>query len=61
MVVAIRAPSPEPRLDGSGMVIVNPPFTFEREMRVILPALKKVLAEGPGAGWTLDWLAGEGG
>ena len=41
------------------MVIVNPPFTFEKEMRIILPALKKVLAEGPGAGWTLDWLAGE--
>jgi 23S rRNA (adenine2030-N6)-methyltransferase len=61
MVFAIRAPSPEPRLDGSGLVIVNPPFTFESEMRTILPALKKVLAEGPGAGWTLDWLAGEGG
>jgi 23S rRNA (adenine2030-N6)-methyltransferase len=61
MVFAIRAPSPEPRLDGSGMVIVNPPFTFEKEMRAILPALKKVLSEGPGAGWTLDWLAGEDG
>lgn len=61
MVFAIRAPSPEPRLDGSGMVIVNPPFTFEKEMRILLPALKKVLAEGPGAGWTLDWLAGEKG
>ena len=26
---------------------------------MILPVLKTVLAEGPGAGWTLDWLAGE--
>ena len=26
----IRPPSAEPRLDGSGMVVVNPPFTLEQ-------------------------------
>ena len=36
------------RLDGSGLVVVNPPFVFEKEMRTVLPELKKVLAEDPG-------------
>ena len=27
-------PSPEPRLDGCGMIVVNPPFTLEAEMQV---------------------------
>lgn len=56
---AIRAPSREARLDGCGLAVVNPPYTFEAEMRAILPALKSVLADGPGAGWSLDWLSGE--
>ena len=29
----------EPRLDGSGVVLVNPPFTLEAEMKLLLPAL----------------------
>jgi 23S rRNA (adenine2030-N6)-methyltransferase len=55
----IRPASAEPSLDGSGMVVANPPFTLEAELRVILPALHKALAEGKPAGWSLEWLAGE--
>lgn len=55
----IRAPSPEPRLDGTGMIIVNPPFTLEGELRSVLPALSKVLSDGQNAGFTLDWIRGE--
>jgi 23S rRNA (adenine2030-N6)-methyltransferase len=55
----IRPPSPDERLDGSGLVVVNPPFVFEKEMQVLLAALKKALAEDPRAHWSLDWLAGE--
>ena len=55
----VRPPSAEERLDGSGLVVVNPPFVFEREMRVLLPELNKALAEEPKAHWSLDWLAGE--
>jgi len=58
---SIRAPSHEPRLDGCGLVVVNPPYVFEQEMRVLLPFLKSVLADGPGAGWTLDWLTAKDG
>ncbi|AZO70607.1 MAG: 23S rRNA (adenine(2030)-N(6))-methyltransferase RlmJ [Mesorhizobium sp.] len=55
----IRPASSEPSLDGSGLVVVNPPFTLEGELRLMLPALHKVLAVGQPSRWTLDWLAGE--
>ncbi len=55
----IRPASSEPSLDGSGLVVVNPPFTLEGDLRVMLPALHKLLAIGQPSRWTLDWLAGE--
>ncbi|TGQ66663.1 MAG: 23S rRNA (adenine(2030)-N(6))-methyltransferase RlmJ [Mesorhizobium sp.] len=55
----IRPPSSEPSLDGSGMVVVNPPFTLEGELRTLLPALHKLLAVAKPADWSLDWLARE--
>lgn len=55
----IRRPSREPRLDGTGMVVVNPPYTLEKELRVMLPALHALLAEEKGAAWSVEWLAGE--
>ncbi|MFA6154264.1 23S rRNA (adenine(2030)-N(6))-methyltransferase RlmJ [Mesorhizobium sp.] len=55
----IRPASSEPSLDGSGMVVVNPPFTLEGELRVLLPALHRVLALAKPAHWSLEWLAGE--
>ena len=59
VVFEVRSPSRDERLDGSGLVVVNPPFVFEGEMRVLLPELHKALAEEPNAHWSLDWLAGE--
>ncbi|AZN99100.1 23S rRNA (adenine(2030)-N(6))-methyltransferase RlmJ [Mesorhizobium sp. M9A.F.Ca.ET.002.03.1.2] len=53
----IRPPSAEPSLDGSGMVVVNPPFTLEGELRTLLPALHKLLVVEKPAPWTLEWLA----
>ncbi|AZO24712.1 23S rRNA (adenine(2030)-N(6))-methyltransferase RlmJ [Mesorhizobium sp. M1E.F.Ca.ET.045.02.1.1] len=55
----IRPASNEPSLDGSGLVVVNPPFTLEGELRVLLPALHKVLAVEQPSRWTIEWLAGE--
>lgn len=52
----IRLPGREPRLDGSGMVVVNPPFTLEEELRGALPALHGLLAEERGAPWSVRWL-----
>ena len=55
----IRPASNEPSLDGSGLVVVNPPYTLEGELRVLLPALHRLLAVGQPSRWTLEWLAGE--
>ncbi|RUT97901.1 23S rRNA (adenine(2030)-N(6))-methyltransferase RlmJ [Mesorhizobium sp. USDA-HM6] len=55
----IRPSSAEPSLDGSGLVIVNPPFTLEGELRIMLPALHRLLAAEQPSRWTIDWLAGE--
>lgn len=57
--LTIRAPLHYPRLDGTGMIIVNPPYVIEEELNVLLPVLSKVLAEDAGAGWSVKWLAGE--
>lgn len=55
----IRPASNEPSLDGSGLVVVNPPFTLEGELRIILPALHRLLMVDQPSRWTIDWLAGE--
>ncbi|MEJ1118631.1 23S rRNA (adenine(2030)-N(6))-methyltransferase RlmJ [Phyllobacterium sp. CCNWLW109] len=55
----IRVQSAEPRLDGTGMIIVNPPFTLEAELQTILPALSKILSDEPNAGFRVDWIRGE--
>jgi 23S rRNA (adenine2030-N6)-methyltransferase len=55
----IRPASSEPSLDGSGLLVVNPPFTLEGELRTLLPALHRLLAVGRPAHWSLECLAGE--
>ena len=55
----IRPASDESSLDGSGLVVVNPPYTLEGELKLLLPALHKALAVRQPSRWTLDWLAGE--
>jgi 23S rRNA (adenine2030-N6)-methyltransferase len=56
----IVSPLSDPtRLNGSGLIIVNPPWTLEGELKILLPALAGILGrEGKGR-FTLDWLAGE--
>ena len=56
MTVA-RVPAAD-RLIGSGLIIVNPPWTLEKELAVLLPALAECLAPNQG-GFRLDWLARE--
>jgi 23S rRNA (adenine2030-N6)-methyltransferase len=48
-------------LAGSGLIIVNPPFALEGELRVILAGLTRLLAPAvsPRPAYRLDWLAGE--
>lgn len=57
--VTVRAPSTPPRLFGTGMAVVNPPYVLEAELRTLLPALAHILGEGRGSGWRIDWIRGE--
>lgn len=55
--LTIAPPRADGALAGSGLIIVNPPFPLERELRVILPILTRLLA--PKGAYRLDWLSGE--
>ena len=57
--LTIRQPSTPPRLFGTGMIIVNPPYPLEAELRVLLPALADILADENRGDWRLDWIRGE--
>lgn len=55
----IRPASLPPRLHGTGMIVVNPPYVLEEEMRTLLPFLTEVLGEEGRGRWNIDWIAGE--
>lgn len=55
----IRGPSPQPRLDGSGMIIVNPPFKLAEELALIFPELMRLMQLDKGGFWRVDWVNGE--
>lgn len=52
-------PAEDGRLAGCALAVINPPFSLEAELGVLLPALRERLAEGPGAASDAVWLAGE--
>jgi 23S rRNA (adenine2030-N6)-methyltransferase len=49
----------EDQLAGAGLAVVNPPWTLDGELAILLPALAALLAPGGTGGFRLDWLAGE--
>ncbi|MDR3475570.1 MAG: 23S rRNA (adenine(2030)-N(6))-methyltransferase RlmJ [Devosia sp.] len=55
----VRAPAYPARLFGTGMIIVNPPFTLEGELGTLLPPLAALLADTGRGGFRLDWIRGE--
>lgn len=44
---------------GSGLVILNPPFTLPEKLNVLMPWLVAVLGRGAGASFSSRWLTGE--
>jgi len=44
------------RLNGCGLVLINPPYVLEAELRRVLPWLCRVLAREAGASWRLERL-----
>jgi 23S rRNA (adenine2030-N6)-methyltransferase len=56
--LAVAAHRPDERLAGCGMIAINPPWTLEREMSVVLPQLAKVLARQDSGNYRVGLLAG---
>jgi 23S rRNA (adenine2030-N6)-methyltransferase len=49
--------SDQSRLNGSGLILVNPPWTLQAELAVLLPTLARLLERQPESGaFKLDWL-----
>ena len=43
-------------LSGTGLILLNPPFTTVNKLRVLLPFLADVLGQSHSPRWRLDWL-----
>ena len=41
-------------MHGSGMFIINPPWTLEKTLHETLPTIAELLAQGPGAGYAIE-------
>jgi len=49
----IRAPEDAQRLNGAGLIVVNAPYTLEAKLKVLLPVLVRLLAQGEGGKFLL--------
>jgi 23S rRNA (adenine2030-N6)-methyltransferase len=56
--LALFPPDPN-RLTGAGLILVNPPWTLEAELKQLLPSLARVFGAAAGSGFRLDRLSGE--
>jgi 23S rRNA (adenine2030-N6)-methyltransferase len=57
--LSVRPASNPPRLHGSGLIIVNPPFVLEDELRAIMPALASLLGDTGAGRHKIEWIKGE--
>jgi 23S rRNA (adenine2030-N6)-methyltransferase len=57
--LAVKSDRDGTGLSGSGLVIVNPPFTLKADLHTILPVLKDVLAQDRYASQRAFFLRGE--
>jgi 23S rRNA (adenine2030-N6)-methyltransferase len=48
------------RLNGNGLILCNPPWTLEKELATLLPALAGILGREGKGGFRLDWISAEG-
>jgi 23S rRNA (adenine2030-N6)-methyltransferase len=52
--ITLGPPRADAGLVGSGLIVINPPFTLDQELRSLLPTLCRMLS--PEAGHRIDWL-----
>ncbi|WP_112827251.1 23S rRNA (adenine(2030)-N(6))-methyltransferase RlmJ [Rhizobium cremeum] len=57
--LSVRSDRETTGLSGSGLIIVNPPYTLKEELHAALPELKRVLAKDRFASQRCFWLRGE--
>lgn len=57
--LAVKPDSDQRGMTASGMIVINPPWQLESQMRQVLPYLTQTLVpEGTGS-WTLNWITPE--
>ncbi|STO55637.1 DNA (exogenous) processing protein [Canicola haemoglobinophilus] len=57
--LAVRPDSEQRGMTASGMIVINPPWTLEEQMKKILPYLTRTLVpEGTGS-WSVKWITPE--
>ena len=57
--LSVRSDRETTGLSGSGLIIVNPPYTLKDELHVLLPVLREKLAQDRFASHRAFWLRGE--
>lgn len=57
--LSVRPDSNQRGMTASGMVVINPPWTLETQMKEILPYLTKTLVPEGTRSWTVDWITPE--
>nr|WP_272211087.1 23S rRNA (adenine(2030)-N(6))-methyltransferase RlmJ [Marinicella sp. W31]MDC2876971.1 23S rRNA (adenine(2030)-N(6))-methyltransferase RlmJ [Marinicella sp. W31] len=57
--LSVRSDRENDGLTGSGLIIVNPPYTLKAELHTLLPYLKTSLAQDRFASQRCFWIAGE--
>lgn len=57
--LAVRPDSDQRGMTASGMIVINPPWQLENQMKSVLPYLTEVLVpEGTGS-WSVEWITPE--
>jgi 23S rRNA (adenine2030-N6)-methyltransferase len=57
--LAIAGVSAPMKMKGCGLLVINPPWQFDREAEAVLGVLAEALAQAPGAGGRVDWVVPE--
>lgn len=55
----VREPGPDAPIPGCGMLVINPPWTFDAEARTLLDWIQRALAPDGAGGVKVDWLVSE--
>jgi 23S rRNA (adenine2030-N6)-methyltransferase len=57
--LAIAGPGSPLKMKGCGLMVINPPWQFDREAREALESLADMLAQEAGGGGSVEWLVEE--